>query len=81
MKVDCINCGKHFEIRRPKMTIVGTDPEGCNVTWEYIECPRCKRKYTVCVKDGEQRRMIAAREPIKKLRERESFLRMIYRID
>lgn len=80
MKVNCDNCGKIFEIKT-KTTIVGTDTEGFDVTWEYFICPKCKKKYTFSVKDEEQRRMIAAGEPIKTLRERESFLRMIYKIE
>jgi len=80
MKVQCDFCKKSFEIKT-KATVVGRDPEGFDVTWEYFTCPKCKKKYTFSVKDEEQRRMIAAGEPIKTLRERESFLRMIYKID
>ena len=80
MRVRCDFCKKYFEIKT-KTTVVGRDPEGFDVTWEYFACPRCKRKYTFSVKDEEQRRMIAAREPIETLKEREKFLRMIYKIE
>lgn len=80
MKVQCDFCKKSFEIKT-KATVVGCDPEGFNVIWEYFTCPRCKKKYTFSVKDEEQRRMIAAGKPIEMLKEREKFLRMIYKIE
>lgn len=80
MKVQCDFCKKSFEIKA-KATVVGSDPEGFNVIWEYFTCPGCKRKYTFSVKDEEQRRMIAAGKPIEMLKEREKFLRMIYKIE
>ena len=80
MKVQCDFCKKEFKIR-PMAIAVGRDSEGFDVVWEYFACPKCKRKYTFSVKDEEQRRMIAAGKPIEMLKEREKFLRMIYKIE
>lgn len=56
MKVVCKKCSEEFE---PKQNMLKEKYLGAMITETYFECPKCKKKYLVCINTQKARKLMA----------------------